>query len=98
MTQDHTLMDSTPAGRKARLHDDKKQKHWWSNLCVLILAIGTWKRHLIVEKEPKFMSDVKRYQLDVLRLTSTNNKGSGTNLLGRVWNIFHSGVPVGERR
>ena len=38
------------------------------------------------------------FRLDIVGLTSTHSKGSGTSLLERGWTLFHSGVANGERR
>ena len=44
------------------------------------------------------MREVKKFRLDIVGLTSTHSKGSGTSLLERGWTLFHSGVATGERR
>jgi len=40
----------------------------------------------------------RRYQLDMVGLTSTHSTGSGTKLLERVWTLSFSGVAQGVRR
>ena len=42
--------------------------------------------------------EVEKFRLDMVGLTSTHSKGSGTSLLERGWTLFHSGVATGERR
>ncbi|KAK3564029.1 hypothetical protein QTP86_006952 [Hemibagrus guttatus] len=49
-------------------------------------------------KEPELVREVERYRLEIVRLASTHNLGSGTQLLERGWTLFFSGVPHGERR
>ncbi len=44
------------------------------------------------------MREVERYQLEIVRLTSTHSLGSGTQLLEKGWTLFYSGVAHGERR
>ena len=53
-------------------------------------------------KEPELVRKVEKFRLDIVGLTSTHSKGSGTSLLKRGWTLFHSGVcweftPVDER-
>ncbi|KAK0131118.1 Craniofacial development protein 2 [Merluccius polli] len=54
---------------------------------------GTWNVTSLVGKEPELV-----FRLDIVGLTSTHSKGSGTSLLERGWTLFHSGVATGERR
>ncbi len=44
------------------------------------------------------MREVEKFRLDIVGLTSTHSKGSGTSLLERGWTLFHSGVATAERR
>ncbi|KAJ7997921.1 hypothetical protein DPEC_G00217190 [Dallia pectoralis] len=62
------------------------------------LALGTWNVTSLGGKEPELVREVERYQLDLVGLTSTHNRGSGTLLLDRGWTLFFSGVAQGERR
>ncbi|KAK3529991.1 hypothetical protein QTP86_009376 [Hemibagrus guttatus] len=71
----------------------RKPKPWTKNL-----AFGTWNVTSLGGKEPKLVREVERYQLEIIRLTSTHNLGSGTQLLERGWTLFYSGVPHSERR
>ncbi|TWW69208.1 hypothetical protein D4764_18G0000140 [Takifugu flavidus] len=52
----------------------------------------------MVGKEPELVHEVKKFRLDIVGLTSTHSKGSGTSLLERGWTLYHSGVADGERR
>ncbi|KAK0138540.1 putative uncharacterized transposon-derived protein F52C9.6 [Merluccius polli] len=52
----------------------------------------------LVGKEPELVREVEKFRLDIVGLTSTHSKGSGTSLLKRGWTLFHSGVATGERR
>ena len=52
----------------------------------------------LVGKEPELVREVEKFRLDIVCLTSTPSKGSGTSLLERGWILFHSGVATGERR
>ncbi|KAK0137434.1 Craniofacial development protein 2 [Merluccius polli] len=62
------------------------------------LALGTWNITSLVGKEPELVRDVEKFRLDIVGLTSTHSKGSGTSVLERGWTLFHSGVATGERR
>ena len=44
------------------------------------------------------MREVEKFRLDIVGLTSTHSKGSGTSPLERGWSLFHSGVAAGVRR
>ncbi|TWW77340.1 hypothetical protein D4764_12G0007300 [Takifugu flavidus] len=44
------------------------------------------------------LSEVEKFRLDIVGLTSTHSKGSRTSLLERGWTLYHSGVAGGERR
>jgi len=54
--------------------------------------------HLTGGKEPELVREVERYQLDMVRLTSTQSTDSGTKLLERGWTLSFSGVGQGVRR
>ena len=62
------------------------------------LALGTWNVTSLAGKEPELVQEVERYQLDIVGLTSTHSKGSGTKLLEKGWTLSFSGVAQGERR
>ena len=64
---------------------------------LLKLALGTWNVTSLVGKEPELVREVEKFWLDIVSLTSTHSKGSGTSLLERGWTLFHSGVATGER-
>ncbi|TWW77035.1 hypothetical protein D4764_12G0004250 [Takifugu flavidus] len=57
---------------------------------------GTWNVTSLMGKEPELMREVEVFRLDIVGLTSTHSKGSGTSLLGRGWTLYHSGVADGE--
>ena len=57
-----------------------------------------WNVTSLVGKEPELVREVEKFQLDIVGLTSTHSKGSGTSLLERGWTVFHSGVATGKRR
>ncbi|TWW65506.1 R2DM Retrovirus-related Pol polyprotein from type II retrotransposable element [Takifugu flavidus] len=58
----------------------------------------TWNVTSLVGKEPELVREVEKFRLDIVGLTSTHGKGSGTSLLERGWTLYHSGVADGERR
>ncbi|KAK0148964.1 Craniofacial development protein 2 [Merluccius polli] len=58
---------------------------------------GTWNVTSLVGKEPELVREVEKFRLDIVGLTSTHSKGSGTSLLERGWTLFHSGVATDER-
>ncbi len=62
------------------------------------LTLGTWNITSLGGKEPELVREVERYQLEIVRLTSTHSLGSGTQLLEKGWTLFYSGVAHGERR
>ncbi|TWW69396.1 hypothetical protein D4764_18G0002020 [Takifugu flavidus] len=59
---------------------------------------GTWNVTSLVGKEPELVREVEKFRLDIVGLTSTHGKGSGTSLPQRGWTLYHSGVANGERR
>ena len=61
------------------------------------LALGTWNVTSLGGKEPELVREVERYRLDLVGLTSTHSRGSGTLLLDRGWTLFFSGVAQGVR-
>ncbi|TWW80180.1 hypothetical protein D4764_10G0012100 [Takifugu flavidus] len=62
------------------------------------LTTWTWNVTSLVGKEPELVREVEKFRLDIVGLTSTRSKGSGTSLLERGWTLYHSGVADGERR
>ncbi len=62
------------------------------------LALGTWNVTSLVGKEPEIVREVERFRLEIVGITSTHGRGSGTTLLERGWTLHHSGVAHGERR
>ena len=62
------------------------------------LALGTWNVTSLAGKEPELVCEAEKFRLDIVGLTSTHSRGSGTSPLERGWTLFHSGVANGERR
>ena len=48
-------------------------------------------------KEPELMCEVEKFRLDIVSLNLMHGKGSGTSILERGCNLFHSGVTDSER-
>ncbi|TWW62932.1 hypothetical protein D4764_04G0015790, partial [Takifugu flavidus] len=87
----------SPAGRSP------KRQHgtpfpWAHHLQEGPRGSGTWNVTSLVGKEPELVREVEKFRLDIVGLTSTHGKGSGTSLLERGWTLYHSGVADGERR
>ena len=61
------------------------------------LTLGTWNVTTLVGKEPDLVREVERYGLDLVGLTSTHSKGSGTKVLDKGYSLFFSGVAQGVR-
>ncbi|TWW62565.1 hypothetical protein D4764_04G0012120 [Takifugu flavidus] len=79
-------------------HLGRRQGPWRSDPRLHKLALGTWNVTSLVGKEPELVCEVEKFRLDIVGLTSTHNKGSGTSLLERGWTLYHSGVADGERQ
>ncbi|TWW76609.1 hypothetical protein D4764_13G0012710 [Takifugu flavidus] len=56
---------------------------------------GTWIVTSLVGKKPELVREVEKFRLDIVGVTSTHDKGSGTSLLERGWTFYHSGVADG---
>ncbi|TWW70619.1 hypothetical protein D4764_17G0001020 [Takifugu flavidus] len=80
------------------LGSGRRQGPWRSDPRLHKLALGTWNVTSLVGKEPEVVREVEKFRLDIVGLTSTHSKGSGTSLLERGWTLYHSGVADGERR
>ncbi|TWW59961.1 R2 Retrovirus-related Pol polyprotein from type I retrotransposable element [Takifugu flavidus] len=80
------------------LGSSRRQGPWRSDPRLHKLALGTWNVTSLVVKEPELVREVEKFRLDIVGLTSTHGKGSGTSLLERGWTLYHSGVADGERR
>ncbi|TWW66954.1 hypothetical protein D4764_20G0009860 [Takifugu flavidus] len=80
------------------LGSSRRQGPWRSDPRLHKLALGTWNVTSLVGKEPELVCEVEKFRLDIVGLTSTHSKGSGTSLLKRGWTLYHSGVADGERR
>ncbi|TWW53877.1 R2DM Retrovirus-related Pol polyprotein from type II retrotransposable element [Takifugu flavidus] len=89
-------------GQGGRVHcvlgSSRRQGPWRSDPRLHKLALGTWNVTSLVGKEPELVCEVEKFRLDIVGLTSTHSKGSGTSLLERGWTLYHSGVANGERR
>ena len=89
-------------GQRGRVHCElgsgRRRGPWRSDPRLQKLALGTWNVTSLVGKEPELVREVEKFWLDIVGLTSTHSKGSGTSLLERGWTLFHSGVATGERR
>ncbi|TWW61317.1 hypothetical protein D4764_05G0014070 [Takifugu flavidus] len=84
----------SPAGRSP------KRQHgtpfpWAHHLQEGPRGSGTWNVTSLVGKEPELVREVEKFRLDIVGLTSTHGKGSGTSLLERGWTLYHSGVADG---
>ncbi|TWW53161.1 Nucleotide-binding oligomerization domain-containing protein 2 [Takifugu flavidus] len=90
------------AGGGGRVHcvlgSGRRQGPWRSDPRLHKLALGTWNVTSLVGKEPELVREVEKFRIDIVGLTSTHSKGSGTSLLERGWTLYHSGVADGERR
>ncbi|KAK0155246.1 Craniofacial development protein 2 [Merluccius polli] len=83
---------------QCELGGGRRRGPWRSDPRLQKLALGTWNVTSLVGKKPELVRKVEKFRLDIVGLTSTHSKGSGTSLLERGWTLFHSGVATGERR
>ena len=56
------------------------------------LAIGNWNVSALTGKEQELVCETQQYRLDVVGISSTKRRGSGTVELNGGWKIFYSGV------
>ena len=56
------------------------------------LAIGNWNVSSLTGKEQELVCEAPQYRLDVVGISSTKRRGSGTVELNGGWKIFYSGV------
>ena len=56
------------------------------------LAIGNWNVSSLTGKEQKLVCLIQQYRLDVVGISSTKRRGSGTVELNGGWKIFYSGA------
>ena len=56
------------------------------------MAIGNWNVFSITGKEQELVGEAKRYRLDIVGVSSTKRRGSGTVDLDGGWKLFYSGV------
>ena len=54
------------------------------------LAIGNWNVSSLTGKE--LVCEAQQYRLDIVEISSTKRRGSGTVELNGGWKIFYSGV------
>ena len=52
------------------------------------LLLGNWIILTLAGKELKLIEEAKRYHLDIIRVSSTKIRGSGTIDLKGGWNLF----------
>ena len=83
---------------QCELGGSRKQGPWRSDPRLQKLTLSTWNVTSLMGKEPELVREVEKFRLDIVGLTSTHSKDSGTTLLERGWTLFHSGVANGERR
>ncbi|CAF3219623.1 unnamed protein product [Rotaria sp. Silwood2] len=56
------------------------------------MKIGTWNVTSLIGKEFELIEEAKKYQLDILGISSTKRKGQRTLALNNGWQLFYSGV------
>ncbi|CAF4505671.1 unnamed protein product [Rotaria sp. Silwood2] len=56
------------------------------------MKIGTWNVTSLIGKQFELIEEAKKYQLDILGISSTKRKGQGTLALNNGWQLFYSGV------
>ncbi|MCP3656858.1 MAG: endonuclease/exonuclease/phosphatase family protein, partial [Herbaspirillum sp.] len=56
------------------------------------LAIGNWNITTLTGKEQELVEEAKYYRLDIVGISSTRFRGSGTVDLDRGWKLHYSGV------
>ena len=56
------------------------------------LAIGNWNVSSLTGKEQELVCEAQQYRLDVVGISSTKRRDSGTVELNGGWKIFYSGV------
>ena len=59
---------------------------------IVALAIGNWNVSSLTGKEQELVCEAQQYRLDVVGISSTKRRGSGTVELNDGWKIFYSGV------
>ena len=75
----------TTSGRGQRgrvqceLGSGQRRGPWWSDPRLQKLALGTWNVTSLVGKEPELVRKVEKFRRDIVGLTSTHSKGSGTS-------------------
>ena len=56
------------------------------------LLLGNWNILTLTGKELELVEEAKRYHLDIIRVSSTKRRGSGTVDLDGGWKLFYSGA------
>ena len=56
------------------------------------LLLGNWNMLTLTGKELELVKGAKRYYLDIVEVSSTKRRGSGTVELDDEWKLFHSGA------
>ena len=72
------------------IHTRDNVTHSWINHHQLFL--GNWKILTLTEKELEVVEEAKRYHLDIIRISSTKRRCSGTVDLNSGWKLFYSGA------
>ena len=56
------------------------------------LMLGNWNILTLTRKESELVEEAKRYDLDIVGVSSTKRRGSGTVDLDGGWKLFYSGA------
>ena len=56
------------------------------------LLLSNWNILTLIGKELKLVEEAKRYHLDIIGVSSTKRRGSGTVVLDGGWKLFYSGA------
>ena len=56
------------------------------------LAIGNWNVSSLTGKEQELVCEAQQYRLDIMGISSTKHRASGTAELNGGWKIFYSGL------
>ena len=56
------------------------------------LAIGNWNVSSLTGKEQELVWEAQQYRFNIVGISSTKRRGSGTVELNGEWKIFYSGV------
>ena len=56
------------------------------------LLLGNWNILTLTGKELELVEEAKQYHLDIIGVSSTKRRGSGTVVLDGGWKLFYSGA------